>query len=1225
MSNSKSLKAASLQTNKLITNQVLQSSKGYTFLGDTYETQNVNNSTEQETPENSFLGTSESNGNISRSLYNLNSAGPIIYSPTSDDRQQVVKKFSNIVATNIIASSFPWLYPPNVSVNRSQNTQELIDSRTPIYKCLGKGVGEVHFYKAGSPQNGNESMAGTSTDLFRGTRSKSFIPDTETMYPFNGYIYSGNIVQLIREVDEETGISSTRVIPYQSGRGIPLYSTNYEPEENTPITPFAPFGELVWPATQNTMSPSISRGVEPGDTNICVGMVLDTFSPLKPNERMFPITQPNGFDIDTLNEDSEIHEPYYNHPAPHTVPAASAKNGSEQGFFSPGPNLSNTYFSPWPRYYAYQTNEPIPVLTKGITTARIGACTNIALMSSAIRRQISATDESWVPQLILPLFEGERLEAGSYIYASAKGNIMSAGPFQPIDYLGESSTQIEKAVSVGAIGQTPWDVYVDSTWGNIGWTSTPGLSFSFIPDQSTSIIEVLQDENGNSKTIPFLNQSNQGSIIVQGITSVNPSPATGNAYLQSQYDLDNLNLTSEEEVLDILQKRAELTGISGRCALPQVNPDKAQPIGILLETIRGTGRWSYTALPVDTTTNFDGVLVTGGVVYGNPQVINNTPVRTNTGAGAGGEVAWTTFEDDPPNLGTITGGLSLPVPGTHAVGDIVTAIDNSLNWDVNEFQYHGNNAAFTIEAGNTVSLQSGGTNYVADTKYFAFNLSLNNGYFDFNENGGNLNFTGTLVGSDYYQNFSKYPVNTIFRALYKSNGFSTTAYFKVDNFLSYTSLEISRYVLSNVYSLTGDVFLETEQCNFNTLAGDVEVNVLTVGSDGEILTFEIVDYGLGHLRGDRIIVINGTQNPGMDVDNNGVIEFPGVPPGQQEIIATGPRYTETANPYITVGLNGVVATPTINVITDPNVEYLPIVFQNAGAAGIGELLRLQYSGGFNMTDPWYHSNCVTFFASASDNTPWRGGSGYETAINVSCYNLTANSLRVHFTVQDEVVTVQASDPYSDDNYQFDVDRYTFDATNGTQVRLLQEGVSEDLQEIIRLVSFDSDTNTLTTSRVQAGGLYPNLLDQDYIFQTQRLDQTNPTVDILVDETKSPPKIIQVKMRTAGTNNQNGDLMLITQPGSDFNAIFLYNDNMPYIDLPPYAVRPGFRVKDDDEAWERYSNVMSNALNLFDKQVLIELRNIDDQNMEDIPPYGMINANASPPTQDVYRQDYEYLY
>lgn len=1156
---------------------------GYIFFGNLHESRD----TQDGVPKQSYFGTSLTGGNKIRNLYNFNTHPSIHYEPTGDDKQQIIRKYSNYIATNAILSTYPWLYPIPEINNWSQTTESLLENpEFNIYKCLGKGLGKIKFYKSGSSFIGQETAAGNTIN------SENYITygnppsniDSGNIYPFNGYIYAGSLVQLITEGEE------TKVIPYQTGRGIPLYSKNYAPEESSLLT-FAPFGELQWDSG-NTISPSIATGVSPGRSNASVGIVLDSYAVNK--ERLFKPQE--------QNENSTNDLQYYNHPAPQTSPPVSVvieeNIPTTKGFLSPGPNLSGTFYAPWPRDYAYKPDEPIPVLTQGIVTAKIGASHNIALMTYGIRQQISPTDESWMPVTCIPLFQGERLEAGSIVYASLKGNIMTPGAFQPNETL--------NGVPIGVVGQTPWDPYVDSTYGNVGWTGTPGISFGFIPDQENAILEVYPDQNSNQKVIKGLNQANQGTIIVQAVTTHSPTPSIGNSYLQT-----NPKTESEETIEQIKRDRFNLPGISGRCTLPQTIPENAQPIGILMETVVGTGKWSYTGLPIETTDTISEI-VQGGMVYGNPSVLGNVPLRTNTGLGTGGESTWTTFNPDEPYLGTILDPISFPVVGIGYVdGDIVTLQDNSLNWDTTQFQYHGNNTSLIVSGGGTsLILQSGGSGY-AVSSYSAFNLSLNNAYFDFDEAGGDLFFVGTLVGSDYFQDFSRYPENTVIRVLNTGGNFSTLAYFYVPEYLEYTNVNLNVFKPSAVYTTIGNTFMETEQSNYNTLNGRPEINVLTVGSNGEIETFEYIDYGCGNKNGDRLLIINGTLN------NNAVINFE-MPSGQQEIIASGPHYSSSSNPWDTVDLLGNPTIATINVINDPNDNYntFPIIFEVDTPIGANEIVRLNDTS-FNYATPRYHGYNTTVLATPTGNEPHRGGTNYTTENNVSTYNLTANSLRVYFTISNEVLTNQVAGvvPYNNANFPVIEERYTFDSTNGTQVKILHT-IPDEFQEIIQLIDFDTSTG-LTSTQIKSGGQYP-LPDNNYIFQTQRTDQVNPTVDITVD---SNGYVRQAKLRSAGIGNENGDIILITQEGSDQNALFIFNNNMPLIDLPPYANREGYRVETDDAAWQRYSDVMSTAVNLFNKDVMIELRETNDYTMENIYPSAFISSFNAPPTNDIYREMY----
>lgn len=1198
----KNSKKQTLKSDKLSSRQVFNS-KGYTFYGSDHQ----GKTDQQNVPENSYFGTSESGGNTTTSFYALQSHEPIHYGPTDDDTRQIVQKFPNYIFANSILSIYPWLNPLPTITRWSETSSLLRESKTPLYKYLGKGIGKVNFYKVASQIIGTQDLAGTTNTSLETNTGLTFStkPDPNILYPFNGYIYSGTLVQLISQANEETGVDEVRVIPYQNGRGVPQYSSRYLPNNAKALTPFAPYGELTWDSG-DTMSPSLATGITPGHNHAAVGIVLDTECPICPNRRLFRETDPNGFNVNALAKDP--HTKYYDHPAPQTASAKSTVNEgvpNEQGFYSPGPNLSGTYYSPWPRYYAYQSDEPVPVLVSGITTARIGAAYNIALASYGLRQQISSTDESWMPINCIPLFQGERIEAGSIVYASVKGHIQTPGPYQTQIIEPDEDNPQSLVVPTGAIGQTPWDPFADSTWGNIGWTGTPGVSFSNIPDTEIATLQVYQDENDQRSVIPELQQACHGSIIVQAVTTHGPSPSTGNAYYQTP--LQNENVTPEE-INTIRENRAAMTGISGRGALSQSVPERAQPIGIMLETVIGTGQWTYTGLPLGNSNTLTVVnVVNGGVSYPN---VNNAPLRTNTGGGAGGEAEWDNFNEFSPFFGTILPEVTFSVPGAgYADGNILTIQDTSLTWD---FQYHSNNATVVVANGATeLTFQSGniGSNY-STTEYSAFNLSLNNRYTRFNETGGNLFAVNTVLPDTYFQNL--YPVGTVIRVFDEPNSlYSSLAYFQFNE-----DNNMESFKTSNVYTTAGATYFETEQSNLQTLMGRPTINVTEVGSNGEVVSYEFIDYGSGNTPGDRLVLINGSGN-------NAVIEFPELPLGQQEILATGPGYTEGIT-YPTESTDGTPAAAAIRTFTDPLVqtpeESVPIIFNRNVSIGAPELIRLVYNGPYDYADPRYHSYYVTVSATPTDNAPHRGGTNYgvnEVTTNVSCYNLSANTYRGYFTITNQVITAQGVFNYTSNNFVIDESRYVFDNTNGTEVRILMDNVTEDFQEVRKLVSLD--TGTLVTSQVKAGGLYP-LADGDYVFETQRLDQTNPIVDITTD---ANGYVRQVKLRDRGENNQKGDIIIIL--AGDNNAIFQFNDNMEYIDLPPYARVPGYRVKDDDEAWQRYSDVMSTAVNLMDHQVLIELRESDAGSgaMENVYPQAAIGSNRAPPSSNMYQNSYDY--
>ena len=1158
---------------------------------------------QKEYPPDSYL----QNGNTISNQYNTSSDFPIEYSPTSEDQEETLITNPDTIANDPIVAIYPWLNPQ--LQDKSTATQNILASNDrPVSKCLGKGKGKVLFFRSGLSFDGDQTQTQNTNDIstigltFKGRQP--LFPNTK--YPYNGYLYAGQLVQLHQETIDN--ITRTVVIPYQQGRGVPEYSKNYYPEDQETTAEYVPYGQLTWPDGSD-LQPSMASGITHGISNMCVGVVLDTQTTTIPNERLYKPSYEG-----TIND-----EEWYNRPAPQTLPPES-KTQTEvvaEGFLSPGPNLSNTYYSPWPRYYAYQPGEAVPVLTEGITTLIVGATTSIALMTYGKKQTLAKNQSVWVPVPCIPLFEGERVEAGSVIYASAKGHSITPGAINQ-QTITDYDTESKKVVSLGTIGQTPWDPYVDSTWGNMGWTSTPGLVFNFIPDTTVPIMNVTQGE-----TISNLNQASYGSVIISPISSVSASPSLGNAYLQSELELEDKGISSSQ-VQGIKEERHNLTGISGRGALSQIVPECSQPIGILLETIVGKGKWTYTSQPLGEDADLTGTLSEGGVLYADPNDINPTNVTDNVGGVGGGTVEWLTNIQDPPNLGTIQEPLTFNDPGGYAVGDIFTVIDNSLTW--NTTQYHSNNACYILETDLVPSAYPSGTGYSVGS-YELFNLSLNNAYLQFDQP-ANVEYVEGNPGSGYYQDFNRYPRGTVLRVLGStSTSPEFDAYFQV---LRYTdesnTLVLEDFSQSSTYAFGGLGYAETEQTNWDTLQGRPTIEVTTVGTNGEIEEYTITNYGNIHKEGDLLLVLGG--------DFNAVLSFPGYPYGIQPTLYTGPGY-ENEETYSTLNVDTGLASTDITIVqTDPVLTNVPLILEQDVPVGVDTTVLVYASGTYNYSFPRYHSYCLwldlTNTSITYNNTPIY--SNITTSI-LPTYNMSANSLRVLATVVNGTPVSISTDItlYEDPEFIFDEDRYTFDSENGTLIRLLVEydaGLNNstkpdfivEIEAVFRLVEYNLLSPTgFVTELVKSGGYY-GLADGDYIFQTQRLDQTNPLLAYDGDTTFT--------LSTTGTNNIDGDLIFVDTVANVQDAIeprfkFIFQNNLQYIDLPPYAIRPGFNVSNDEDAWTRYSEIMESATNLFNRQVLVKLQPMSEQSDDTTRPNAVVGGPRAPPTGDPYHNDYYY--
>lgn len=1196
---SNSIKLSCLSCDILSTEGVVNFTEGYSFLGD--EHLSLPSEEPQTLPYKSYTGTSETKGNESRSFYDLNTNGPVRYGPTGDDNKQILQKYTNVVSTNPILSSYPYINPQSYLESWTSNTQAVVNlsqNGLPIYKCLGKGLGEVSMFRTGSSFDGygNTSLdyVDPKNEFTYQNKNYSF----DSVYPYNGKIYAGTLVQLKTEI-AENGIKRTVVVPYQAGRGIPQNIKNYYFGEG--IDKDTPWGNLVYPTTEDTLYPALSKGIEPGNNVTCVGIVLDSYSTTIPNQRIFISRPPE-------NLPNVQHDKWYNHPAPQTIPATSYKENRTQGFLSPGPNLSGTFWSPWPEFYAYKSSDPIPVITRGITTARIGAAYNISLITYGIKQVVSSTNSVWVPVQCIPLFQGERIEAGSTIYASVKGNVVTPGAS-----VFEADLPLCKG---GNLGQTPWDLFVDSTWGNVGWTGTPGFSFSCLPDSEVAIAQTLPDKDGLSLNIPYLNQSNQGSIIIQAVTNVSPEPALGNAYLSIVGDANQS--FSDLEAYNIRKERFALPGVSGRCMLVQSSPEKSQPIGVLLETIVGTGKWPYTGLPLEFFSIFPE-LTPNGAVYVDPSAAVSFSTRGGTGAGM--TVEWTTQLTEYPYLGTLVADPTIVAPGVgYTYGDIITIKDNSITYNPLGPQYKGNNASYIYDdvLGTLVATVGGfGYTQFASSIVQTHNLSRNCLYIYYSGNNTLSRSGATPVISSilYFQDYTKYPPGTLITMLEEglfSQALAVDEIVEVSNILTSTT---SVYAGVGYANSGGDVVYETNVINYN-FANPI-VTYTRVNNQNIILSINILDYGHGNLEGDIIVVAR--------INNNATFSFPGLPPGQQQITHGSSQYDSTVGPFSLlspVDADSVLLTSTVEIYNDPirqseNGELFAVGVNLTNFTAVPATPTyacVVYTGGYQMASPWYHGrNFTLLLDNAVDQYAKvvRGGTGYTVNSKLKCYNLTANSLRLRYTVTDGKITAKvAGDPVSD-SFQFVEDRYTFGVSNGTQFRILEDETLENDQQVERLIT---NGGNITTSMVKEGGLY-NLANGDYFFQTQRLDQEGPEVSITINPNTG--SIFTVVLNDPGVGNQEGDLMLVLQTGSNFNGFFIYNDNRAYLNLPPFAYSKGYKVDNSEAAWNKYSDVMQSATNLMDKQVLIELSPSDSNSMENIYPNAQAASYFMPCTNNPY--------
>lgn len=1227
---SKSLKANGINvTNSLATSGSLNFSDGYVFMDNSYDTNSG-------LPSNFQFGTSKTQGNTVRDNFNLNNNGPIQFGNTSDDSQRVINRYPLVIKDFPISATYPWLYP--ITTNWSQDTQTILDSSSPevpVTKCLGKGIGSVDIYKTGSLSIGNQNGAGSSTKDVNGktitTKNQSNYQDG-LLYPYNGYIYSGTLVELISQTNPENGKKETVVVPYQTGRGIPTYYNNFQPDSIEQISETLPWGPLVWPDSGDPIEPFISPGIEPNRQAPIYGVVMDSYSSQDYNSRPFKSRIPENI--------TDTREPWYNHPAPQTIPPTSYKGriGSElqttQGFLSPGPNESSIFWSPWPKQYCYKSGDPIPVLTQGVTTVRIGAAYNIASTTYGISKYVSATDRNWIPVGIIPLFQGERLEAGSLVYGSVKGINQTVGP-DVIDSQGNESVNLTTTLTTGVVGQNIWDLNIDTTWGNIGWCGTPGLSFRNIPDTDVPVIETLGGE-----AIPYLNQCNQGSVIVQAVTSVSPYPGLGNKY-DVKLPAEEVTPYNDVELYEIYKKRFELEGISGRASLSQMVPEKAQPIGVLLETIVGTTKWPYDGLPLNPPIIPVLNLTTGGVSYTTiPD--SNVPTRVQNGFGGSGlTVTWVNFIPEYPNFGTIVGSPSIIDNGSgYSFGQLVTIKDESLPYFDNP-QYKGNNATYSFITDELIPVTGGFGYYNSSSE--TINISKNNLYTSFIvEPDGTITNGNILISTTYPFSEDTYNIDYNLRVISYGNKYHESSIFVYRKDIFGNSILNNIYPGKNYIPNINSEYFETDIITYNNRGPliDYESNSL-----GTINNLPYLDYGVGNNKNDILLAINGPFF-GIDLNcgENATMGYGEKPLGYQEICSYAPWYK--FGEHNTIQLNGTTPlTLVVNTVADSfrlsdSNELMPC-FTYPTDATEGNITsdiiiyKLQYNdtppgGATGVASPMYFGNSVCVVTVNENLLPLVGGSNYIISQNVKTYNMSANTLRVPLEVVNGVITTNSLTfvALSDSNYSFNFSRYIADVTNGTKFRIMFDNLSEDRQYVFMITNFNPDTEEITIEKVSDGEIY-DLPDGIWYFQTQRLDNTPPEVSIfptvigtaIVNPQNALGQIRKLSLDTPGVGNETNDILIVLQENSDNNAFFLYNNNMDYINLPPFASKRGFLVDDTDAGWDRYNNVMNSATNLLDKEILVEIRPNQGQYMENILPSAQQFGLFMPSSENPYKPFY----
>jgi hypothetical protein len=804
-------------------------------------------------------GSAYTQGNQIRSAFDLNDNGSLIYNCNDTDISNVKSTFGYILDMYPLLTNNVYLYPTKSSGNI------ILSSQFPIFNVAGKGVGKIEWYNAGSSYSGDQSQWINPTvnayklPTYRG--KPLYIPRPENTYgivqPYSGIMYSGTMVQYAFDTTDYENQRIT-IIPYQIGRGIPQYNPNKKYFGGNP------FGIPIWENSDNPIIPKLSPGVSPGSNNVAVGVIMDQ-STLSKN-KVYRYSPPPGTD-----EFPKQFPKYDEFPAPFTSgPKNISFNYSKSLIMSPGPNNSNTHYAPWPNIYAYRTGNPVPVLTKGKVSIRIGAAINIGMQAYYIPDVLPGdnpiNNPNYTAVSIVPLFQGEKVKIGSDVFATAMGHIITperigVSPYPMGSFansIGSSlgicsgdKVEVYSGIARNCKEENPWFEWNDPTFGAIGWTSTPGFSFAGIPDLGKAIIQ------SKVETLNFLIQSTQGSAIVQGSTTIESNGITGSGRME---------LLGSPKYLSSYKSTGKNLKFDNMTQCPEI-AERGLGIGSTLQEIEGTGRWGYTG-------TFDNVTAELGHTFG----YNTSGVYAiciSELEGINKIVQLTTSGSEITSITVISAGTGY-TPNEITILQLLT-----FNYNYAPGSYHtlGDNAVVKITNDPMVVEQVTGSNYYSVSNIDCFNLTQNSlvisayianpvtyGVVGYNQN-TTVFIQDLIVKEVIYPEY--YPVDTLFYIINynKSDKYTKSGPLGIGIITSNDGVNITVAIYKKFY---GDLATYTQgRYDFSTQRLDnvPPVVSITTNENTSINSVLISDFGIGNNNDDLILI---TQK---NSDNNGIFKL----------------------------------------------------------------------------------------------------------------------------------------------------------------------------------------------------------------------------------------------------------------------------------------------------------------------------------------------------------------
>lgn len=1128
---------------------------------------------------NIVAGSAYTQGNVVDSQFDLNSNGPLLYEWMEQDRLRTIARFYSIFETYPTLVDYPYLTESDVwdASGALDNSQEF-----PIFKVPGKGKGKVEWFLSAPVYNGDESEGNLVENVeFYEALGLSPEPKSRVVnqfwFPFSGKNYSGTLVQLY--VDSADG-NRMKVVPYQMGRGIPQYVSG------NPYFSGNPYGVPRWPDSGNPILPQLSMGAVPGNNNAGIGVILDTErNPGLEDVKVYRYTEPGT----VRNVDWE------NHSSPFVVGPNTVSGLSEL-------NSSGTTWAPWSLNYAYNDGDPIPILVQGQTTLRIGAAYNIG-MQAYFEPEIESGDDplgvdaaKYVSVPIVPLFRGESLKIGSYVYASVMGHVLTyeqegLSPYPPaVQYdLGTSTTRDARL-------ENPWYDWYDVTGGATGWTGTPQFQVAGIPDEGVAIIETK-----NGQTLPYLSQANQGSVIVHPVSTVNPADSengSGRMTLIGPAEYEQANSGSNPNANCVFTYLTKFPGA----------PERAQPVGTALECVDGTGQWTYTGgalLPNNTQTvsavgsgydsdafNVETFNETKNDLVIELEIVDGALSGTPSAVGSGSTVS--DYDNYPK--GTTFTILAESVSGA--------TVDQNPNGEPMIIVVDTNDGA-TVITFSVISAGSGYKDTTTATLFVTRRLGIVAPKVDIVLDGsgglssvsvrdvGYGNETGDTVRVLPYVNAGKFTLDI---DIDTTNAKAVKGGF---NYAVESSVEST--VLRAISNTVVDYTINIEQVNGlvpnsqSMVSPQYSVSVLETNT----FTLPIIETGQILTLSENIVRNNVTT---AQASSGGPVVAP--VGGWDSYV-----YANTATFLQKAGKNELTSgggTYTIGDTTAGNgSETFDLTIYSVDTTSSNTVTSVSYYG---PADDGYPFNTVYTVAGGGSNatielkswtsstkpSPNKGqagfltsqGTGYSTASGVSTFNLSANPLFVFGEVDNPGAgncTIFEYNPASglgeiampvreDGSVYIDLSRYMV----GDSIEFYQG--TADTGEF-DIDSIDVAQSILTLTQTDFGTSFVVPPNSDYAwFPTRNLTETATTVDLVANV---DGQVTSITIATTGNRLRYGDYLLVL--AGDQNLVFQF---VPTMDVPP-QLQPyvNNRAATADE-WNAYRTIMKSAVNLLNVPLIL---------------------------------------